>query len=577
MSADLAARLEKLDGHQLARLVEGLQGRIDDLRAATPVARPLIAITGLACRFPGAPDEKAFADLLAKGGNAIGPPPAGRPEAEGLPAGGYIEGIDRFDAAFFGIRDAEAAAMDPQQRHALEVTWQALEDAGAADPASRPRRTGIFLGMATHDYEARFHGTSGFTPQATTGTAPSAAVGRIAHLLDITGPALAIDTACSASLVAVHAACRALQNGECDLAIAGGVNAIITDALTRGFAEAGMLSPTAACRTFDAGADGYVRGEGVGILILKRLPDALKAGERIRAVIKGIAIGHDGRASSLTAPNAGAQDAVIEAALTDAGVSPADVQVVECHGTGTPLGDPIEVQALAKTYGKGRKDPLLLGAVKTNIGHLEAAAGVAGLIKLVLALQSGELPPTIHQVSRNPRIDWDGLPVDVVDAPRPWPEANKRLAAVSSFGFSGTNAHAILEAAPDEGGDVAGSIIPQVVVLSAPDEGGLSRLAGAAATAVSERAGWEGIAAGLAVGRPVFAHRAGVVGADNRGLSQALGEVAAGRAPMGGAIGHVADEPPRVAFLFTGQGSQWAGMASDLLATDTKVRETFER
>nr|WP_255676094.1 non-ribosomal peptide synthetase/type I polyketide synthase [Pusillimonas sp. MFBS29] len=540
----------------------------------------LIAVVGAGCRFPGACDVAGFRALLEAGLNAVGEPPEGRPERESLPPGGYIQDIECFDAAFFGVRDIEAAQMDPQHRLALEIAWHALEDAGLADAARRPRNSGVFLGISTHDYAARFHGAkAGYTPLAATGNSASAAAGRLAHSLDITGPVMAIDTACSSSLVAVQAACRSLRTGECDMALAGGVNALISDELTRGFAAAGMLSPDHACRTFDASADGYVRGEGAGFVVLKRLSDALRDGDRVRAVIRGGAVNHDGHASSLTAPNASAQAALIRAALADAGLAPPDVQVVECHGTGTPLGDPIEVQALAEVYGEGRRDPLLLGAVKTNLGHLEAAAGIAGLIKLVLALEAGKLAPTLHQSQPNPRIAWDSLPVRVIARAQDWPAAPVRLAGVSSFGFSGTNAHLILQAAP-ESVVVSDSPAtgPLVLPFSAADQAGLGRVADRLAAWLAQD--------GVDVRRAVAAYargcnthplRAAVSGQDAAALVAALQDMAAGQEAVGGACGKVVSDKPRVAFMFTGQGSQWAGMGKDLYEAGPVFRQAIDR
>lgn len=576
---ELRERLARLDPDQTLKLVTGLQERIDALRAGSePVSVQPIAVIGLACRFPGAADAAAFRQLLDEGRDAVGAPPPGRPQAATLPAGGYIEGIDRFDAAFFGIRAGEAAYMDPQHRLALEVAWHALEDAGAADARRRPSATGVFIGISTHDYEARFQAAGqGFTPQAATGNAASAAAGRLAHLLDVTGPALALDTACSSSLVAVHAACRSLRSGECDMAIVGGVNVLVTDSLTRGFADAGMLSPNHACRTFDAAADGYVRGEGAGFIILKRLADARRDGDRIRAVVRGSAVNHDGRASSLTAPNGTAQTALIRSALADAGLRPADIQAVECHGTGTPLGDPIEVQALAEAYAPDRDAPLLLGSVKTNIGHLEAAAGIAGFIKTVLALESASLPPTLHQASPNPRIAWEKLPLRVVDRPTPWPQRGPRRAGVSSFGFSGTNAHVIIEAAESRPAAEA-TAWPLVLPLSAPDASGLGRLAGVLASWLENtNCDPARAAASVAWNCAGLVERAAVAGADAAGLAAGLRELADGYAPTVGARGTAPAEAPKIAFLFTGQGSQWAGMGKDLYDGDPLFRQTVDR
>jgi amino acid adenylation domain-containing protein/non-ribosomal peptide synthase protein (TIGR01720 family) len=608
----LRERLSRLDSGQIVRLVTGLQERLDALRAQGPQQPSSIAVIGLGCRFPGAPDVDAFRRLLNEGRDAVGQAPEDRPERAALPMGGYIDGIDRFDAGFFGLRASEAAHMDPQHRLVLEEAWHALEDAGAANAQRRPRRTGVFLGISTHDYEARFHSSeNGFTPQVTTGNAASAAAGRLAHLLNMTGPALSIDTACSSSLVAVLAACRSLRLGECDMAIAGGVNVLVDDAWTRGFAAAGMLSPSHACKTFDSGADGYVRGEGAGFIVLKRLDDARRNGDRVRAVVRGGAVNHDGRASSLTAPNASAQQELIEAALADAGLAAADVQVVECHGTGTPLGDPIEVQALAAAYAPQRRLPLLLGAVKTNIGHLEAAAGIAGIIKTVLSLESASLPPTLHQASPNPRIAWGDLPVRVVDRAQAWPDVCVRRAGVSSFGFSGTNAHLILESAeplPVETREAAGrdtrearetaaletpaQAAPQVreqsapempvsavLTLSAPDEAGLGRLGATLAGWLENSPAAEAarVAASLAIGRRHFPHRAAVVADDMSSAIADLRAIAASLDPSRGARGAAGAEPPKIAFLFTGQGSQWVGMGGDLYGGDPVFRAAIDR
>eukprot|EP01034_Spumella_vulgaris_P036189 gene36189-44639_t len=444
-----------------------------------------------------------------------------------------FEGFDQFDAAFFGLRPDEADAMDPQHRLALMLAWQALEDAGAADPARRPRATGIFLGLGANDYEARFHRADALSPAAIIGNAGSIAAGRISHWLDVTGPALVIDTACSSSLVAVHAACRALRAGECDLALAGGVNLVLDAGVTSALAAAGMLGPGQACRTFDAAADGYVRGEGGGLLVLKRLADAQRDGDRIRAVIRGSAINHDGHSSALTAPNGGAQRAVIAAALADAGLVPQDVQVVECHGTGTPLGDPIEVQALAAAYGPARAAPLLLGAAKTNVGHLEAAAGIAGLIKMVLALEARRLPPTLHQAIPNPRIPWADLPVWVIYQATDWPDGSHPRAGVSSFGFSGTNAHVILEAAPAVAAAPVADALPPILAFSAPDAAGLRRLAAALAAdlAAHPERKLHDMAAGLAHGRGRFPHRAACLARSHEEALVGLAAIAAGEAP----------------------------------------------
>ncbi|MFG1391587.1 type I polyketide synthase [Xanthobacter agilis] len=578
--ADLTHRLMRLRPEQIADLLLALEGRLDAVRAEVASAAAPVAIVGLAARVAQAASAQEYANLLFEGRDAVRPAPADRPEREGLTPGGYLDGVDRFDAAFFGLRPDEADTMDPQHRLALMLAWHGLEDAGYADAGRRPRSTGLFLGLGAKDYETRFHAADALSPAAILGNAGSIAAGRISHWLDITGPALVIDTACSSSLVAVHAACRALRAGECDLALAGGVNLVLDPAVTAALGAAGMLGPGHACRTFDAAADGYVRGEGGGIVVLKRLADAVRDGDRIRAVIRGSAINHDGHASALTAPSRAAQRAVIAAALAAAGLSPHEVQAVECHGTGTPLGDPIEVQALADAYGAERSSPLLLGSAKTNIGHLEAAAGIAGLVKMVLALEAGRLPATLHQSRPNPRIAWEDLPVRVIDRALDWPVCGHRRAAVSSFGFSGTNAHVILEAAPAFTceAEAPPSILPPILPLSAPDADGLRRLAAALADHLAAHCDLplEEVAAALASGRGRFAHRAACLARSREEAIAGLRAIAAGDEPPVGAMGIAGAERPKVAFLFCGQGSQWPGMAADLYGCDTAFRDRVQ-
>ncbi|ABD88903.1 type I polyketide synthase [Rhodopseudomonas palustris] len=576
--ANLTQRLGRLRPEQITELMLALEGRIDALRTETARVSQPLAIVGLAARFADAGSAEAYGKMLFEGRDAVRAAPADRPERDGLPPGGYLDGVERFDAGFFGLRPAEADVMDPQHRLALMLAWQALEDAGYADAALRPRATGVFLGLGANDYDARFHTSDSLSPAAILGNAGSIAAGRISHWLDLTGPALVIDTACSSSLVAVHAACRALRAGECDLALAGGVNLVLDAAVTTALAAAGMLGPGHACRSFDAAADGYVRGEGGGLVVLKRLADAERDGDAIRAVIRGFAINHDGHSSVLTAPNGAAQQAVIVAALADAGLSSRDVQAVECHGTGTPLGDPIEVQALAAAYGRDRDVPLLLGSAKTNIGHLEAAAGIAGLIKMVLALQAGRLPATLHQSNPNPRIAWSDLAVRVVDQAMDWPAATHRRAGVSSFGFSGTNAHLIVEQAPPRADAVAEQILPTILAFSARDESGLRRFAAALAdhlTAYPETP-LAGVAATLASGRGRFAHRAACLARSHDEALAGLRSIAEGEQPVAGASGVAGSERPKIAFLFSGQGSQWPGMAADLYAADPIFRDRLD-
>ena len=404
--------------------------------------------------------------------------------APGSRWGGFIEGIDLFDAEFFRIAPVEASLMDPQQRLLLETSWEALEDAGIDPGLLRGSRTGVYAGVSANDYREVL--VAGSREDANlymaTGNSDSAAIGRIAFTLGLEGPALAVDTACSSSLVAVHQAVSGLQRGEADLALAGGVNAILSQALTEAFFEAGMLAPDGRCKTFDAAADGYVRGEGCGIVVLKRLADAEADGDRIWGVIRGTAVNQDGASSGLTVPNGPAQERVITEALARAGVEPPEVDYLEAHGTGTELGDPIEVNAAAAVYGRGREAgrPLLIGSVKTNVGHLEAAAGVAGLVKVLLAMNRGVIPRHLNFERPSPRMEWERLPVRVTAEATQWPETEGRpvRAGVSSFGISGTNAHVVLEAYEAQlegiGGQlpVDGSATDGLAVEARPDGAG---------------------------------------------------------------------------------------------------------
>ena len=411
-----------------------------------------IAIVGMACRFPGGSDLGGFWRLLKAGANAV---TLGRPGSGHKAAvshwGGFVEGIEDFDAEFFRIAPVEARLMDPQQRLLLETSWRALENAGIAPGSLRGSRTGVFAGIFSNDYRELIasSGKENATLYAATGNSDSTAIGRISYTLGLEGPAMAVDTASSSSLVAVHQAVACLQAREADLVLAGGVNAILAPALTEAFGDAGMLAADGRCKTFDSSADGYVRGEGCGVVVLKRLEEAEADGDRIWAVILGSAVNQDGANAGLTAPNPQAQQRVIEQALARAGLEPREVDYLEAHGTGTQLGDRTEVRAAAHAYGRGREaaSPLLIGSVKTNIGHLEAAAGIAGLIKVALSINHQLIPRHLNFIEPNPRIDWHRLAVRVTAAAAPWPSRGGRpaRAGVSSFGFSGTNAHVVVE------------------------------------------------------------------------------------------------------------------------------------
>jgi acyl transferase domain-containing protein len=429
-----------------------------------------IAIVGLGCRFPGADGPDAYWRLLRDGVDAIGEVPADRWDAAALydanpdtPGrmyarhGGFLDAVDRFDAPFFSVSPREAATLDPQQRLLLEVAWEALEHAGEAADRLAGSRSGVFVGICNSEYLSLIR-ASGSAQHVDaylgTGNSPSVAAGRLSYTLGFQGPSLAIDTACSSSLVAVHYACESLRRNECGMALAGGVNVILLPEPTMAFCRARMLAPDGRCKTFDAAADGYVRGEGAGIVVLKRLSQALADGNRVLAVLPGSAVNQDGRTSGLTVPNGPSQESLLRDALERARVTPGAVQYVEAHGTGTSLGDPIEVHSLSAVLCDGRPAdrPLVLGSAKTNIGHLEGAAGIAGLIKTVLALQHDHIPPHLHFKRLNPHIELGGRPVVVASEGRPWPAgAEPRVAGVSAFGFSGTNAHIVVADAPGAG------------------------------------------------------------------------------------------------------------------------------
>ena len=446
----LAAELEEWLGRKLAPTLVYEHPTIDELAsflAGDPRAQESrqrsdtgktphvesIAIIGIGCRFPAAAGPEAFWRLLRDGLEGVGPIPASRWDDEALMdveiprRGGFIEGVDQFDADFFGISPREAVLIDPQHRLLLEATWEALEDGGQVPERLAGTPVGVFVGISTNDY-AQLQAMRGGASDGyrITGIAASIAANRISHQFDFHGPSLAIDTACSSSLVAVHLACRSLRDGECELAVAGGVNLILLPEVSASFVKAGFLSPGGRCRTFDAEADGYVRGEGAGIVALKLLSRAVADGDPIYAVIRGGAVNQDGRTNGLTAPSRSAQEAVLRAAYRHADVSPGQIDYIEAHGTGTLLGDPIELAALASVLGDGRGHdrPCSLGSVKTNVGHLEAAAGVTGLIKTALALRHRAIPPSLHFSSPNPHVAYDG-PAAPGPA-RPWRVARDR-------------------------------------------------------------------------------------------------------------------------------------------------------
>ncbi|MEO6083082.1 MAG: beta-ketoacyl synthase N-terminal-like domain-containing protein, partial [Umezawaea sp.] len=561
------------------RRIEGLDGRTTD--TGRPTDEP-VAIIGLGCRMPGGvEDPESFWDLLRGGVDTIGDFPAARgdvgglydpdPEAPGkayVVRGGFLDEVDRFEPAVFGISPREAAGMDPQQRIVLQVVWEALERAGYAPDRLEGSQTGVFLGVSTTDYvRARqevgdINDVDGYQLIGE----PSFIAGRVSYTFGLMGPSKVVDTTCSSSLVALHDACQALRLGECDLALAGGVNLMLTPYNFVLLSKFRALSPDGRCKTFDASANGYGRGEGAGVVVLKRLSDALAADDNILAVVRGTAVNHDGRSSGISVPNPASQQAVVRAALAQAKLDPADISYIEAHGTGTSLGDPIELRALQAVIGKHHAGgaPLLIGSVKTNIGHLESAAGVAGLLKLVLSLQHGEIPRHLHFRDPNPNIDWDALDIEVVTEHRAWPEhPTTRAGGVSSFGASGTNAHAVITAPPARPDVPSTGREWNVVTLSARSETALRQLALRHSAALRDEPDLRlgDVALTTHVGRSLLPHGLAVAGGSTADVARKLATFADGRHEDGIATETLAPHRQRkVAWLFTGQGSQYPGM-----------------
>jgi 3-oxoacyl-[acyl-carrier-protein] synthase II len=562
-----AEQAETLSPTKRAALaLKQLQSKIEALEQAQ---QEPIAIVGIGCRLPGAESPAAFWQLLHSGGNAITEIPADRwdvdhyysadPNAAGSMTsrhGGFVPHLYDFDAAFFRIAPREAVSLDPQQRLLLEVSWEALEQGGFAPDRLAQSPTGVFVGICSIDYWQRLlaRDRSEIDAYLTTGNTHSTASGRLSHLLGFTGPSLSIDTACSSSLVAVHLACQSLRQQECDLALAAGVNRILSPESTINFSKARMLSPNGRCSSFDAAANGFVRAEGCGVVLLKRLRDAIAQGDSILATILGSAVNHDGRSSGLTVPNGPAQQAVIRQALQRSRIAPAQISYVEAHGTGTALGDPIEANALGEVFAdRPSTAPLLIGSVKTNIGHTEAAAGMAGLIKVVLALQHGEIPANLHFHSPNPHIDWQALPLNVPTQPVPWKVGDQlRVAGVSAFGFNGSNAHVVVAEAQTPGTKEQGERERNddrplhILTLSARTEGALQQLAERyhQYLEANPTVKLADVCFTANTGRSQFNYRLAIVAATAIDLQQKLAQFAAGQVLPGMVAGKVLPTAP---------------------------------
>jgi amino acid adenylation domain-containing protein/thioester reductase-like protein len=606
-AVELSGELESWLGRRVPETIAYAQPSISALaeylagsataRDASPGRAPAhepIAIVGIGCRFPGAPGPAEYWALLRDGIDAIIEVPASRWDARAvyhadpsIPGkthskwGGFLDRIDEFDPLFFGMSPREAAHVDPQQRLLLEVSWEALEDAGIPPSTVAGSNAGVFVGITTDDYgKLAWAHPRDIDVFSASGTLNCIAANRISYVLDLRGPSMAIDTACSASLVAVHQACQSLWSGETTLAIAGGVNLILSPENTIAQTKVGALAADGRCKAFDARADGFVRGEGAGIVVLKRLSRAIADGDRIHALVRGTAVTQDGRSNGLTAPNPEAQKAVLREAYRHAGVSPGDVHAVETHGTGTRLGDPIEAHALGDVLGEGRRpgDRCVIGSVKSNIGHLESAAGIAGLIKMTLALSHAEIPRSLHYTAPNPQIAFEAIPLRVATAHEPWPPARERLAGVSSFGMGGTNAHVVLSSAPpvDPGapGIAAG---PMVLPLSARSAEALRARARQLRAALATLQAAD-VVYTTGARSEHHEHRAAVVGSTPEELAEALGAIERGAAARWSATGtRPASGAPALCFVFSGHGSQHAGMGRALLAEEPVFERAIRR
>ena len=601
--SDFLEKISKLSPQRLALLADELNERV---QAAEKQRKVPLAVVGMGCRFPGdVHDPEQFWQLLSEGVDAIREVPPSRwdvqeyydhnPNAPGKMStrwGGFIDAPEQFDAKFFGIAPTEAMSMDPQQRLLLETSWEALEHAGIAPSRLAGTKTGVFVGICNADYSqiALNSPREKISPYFAPGLSHAVAAGRISYVLGFQGPSMAVDTSCSASLVAVHLACQSLRLGECDAALAGGVNLILNPDVTIALSQSRMMAPDGRCKAFSESANGFVRGEGCGMILLKRLPDAIRDRNRILAVIRGSACNQDGRSSGLTVPNGPSQEAVVAAALADAGMHPNDVDYIEAHGTGTSLGDPIEAGALNAVFANRSRnsEPLFVGSVKTNLGHLESAAGIAGLMKLILAIQNQKIPASLHFDTPNSRIEWDQLPIRVASELQTWNRRGRtRVGGVSSFGFSGTNAHVIVEEYPQQ---VEAHVPPALHTppgagkayffpISAKTESALRAIAAALHRHLLAQPSLSlaDIAHTLHAGRSHFEYRAGLVASSRTELLEQLHELAIHDSARTAQSRRILNHAPRIAFIF-GDGESGLQQEAQYLHTQSAVfREAVQR
>ena len=594
----LLDNVASLSAEQLTALYAALQRELETVRRSRPEP---IAIIGIGCRLPGGvngPEE--FWRLLENGVDAVGPIPGNRWDVEAyydplrtMPGkmytrmGGFLERVDEFDPEFFGISPREARHMDPQHRLVLEVAWEALEHAGQPSDQLAGSRTGVFVGIGTYDYATwQTENLQATDVNAYTGTGniPCFAAGRLSFLLGLHGPCVALDAACATSLVTVHLACQSLRAGECTMALAGGVNLMLGPSPSIFLSQAQALANDGRCKTFDASADGYGRSEGCGIVVLKRLSDALAAGDRVLAVVRGSAVNHDGRSAGLTVPNGAAQEAVIRGAMAEAGVEPHQIGYVEAHGTGNVVGDPIEIRALDAVLGHDprRTEPLWIGAAKSNIGHCEVAAGVASLTKVVMALRHGTIPPHLHYRQANPRIAFDEIPARVPVRAVPWPQGGApRRAGINAFGLSGTNAHVVVEEfqpALEETETPEGLAGPHVLTLSARDAWSLAARAAEWEQALAPGGALEGqplrdVCFTAATRRSHHRRRwAAVVRSPEEARRKLASLVSRAHADAGPALPRMR----RLAFVFSGLGSAWWAMGRELMVREPVFLEAVK-